>query len=134
MQRRYLLLLAIPLLALLALGALPGLIGGGDVYYVTASETETVDGVPADENVSETIPAANLSTNRFPYITGALADGTSEAYEEGRFGFEEAFTHTPFEEFGELRVREGAATDGDVAYLEENGTVYRLEITDDPDR
>ncbi|MFP8957854.1 hypothetical protein ACLI4Y_14100 [Natrialbaceae archaeon A-CW3] len=133
MRRRYLylLILIVPLVILLALGALPSLIGGGDVYYVVATEVDLEDGEPATENVTETIDAANLSENRFPYTTAALEDGRSDAYEEGRFGFESAFTHTPFDEFSEFEAWNSAATDSkaDVAYVERNGTYYRLEIT-----
>lgn len=132
MRRRYLLLLLVPVVALLALGAIPGLLGGGDVYYVVATEVDLEEGEPAHENASETISAENISANRFPYTTQALEEGVSEPYEEGRFGFEESFTHTPFDEFGEFQIWEGQATDDDTVWIEENGTFYRLEITDDP--
>ncbi|MCU4974432.1 hypothetical protein OB955_17045 [Halobacteria archaeon AArc-m2/3/4] len=135
MRRRYLLLLVVPVAVLLALGALPSLIGGGDVYYVTAAEIDLEDGEPAHENVTETIPADNLSTNRFPYTMSALEadDGVSDSYEEGRFGFKESFTHTPFDEFGELEIWESNAVDGDAVWVEQNGTFYRLEITQTPE-
>ncbi|MFC7214797.1 hypothetical protein ACFQO4_12000 [Saliphagus sp. GCM10025334] len=135
MRRRTLLLVSafvlVPLVLLVVLGAVPSLIGGGDVYYVVASEVDLEDGEPPEENVTGTIAAENLSENRFPYTTGALEDGRSAAYEEGRFGFESAFTHTPFDEFSEFETWNRAATDpeADVVYLEQNGTYYRLEIT-----
>ena len=129
MRTRYLLILLVPLAVLLALGALPGLIGGGDVYTVVATETDLEDGDPPG-NATETIDAVNLSENRFPYTTEALTEGESDTYEEGRFGFEDSFTHTPFDEFSEFELWNGDATDGDVVWIEENGTYYRLEITE----
>ncbi|MFP8891465.1 hypothetical protein ACLI4U_17105 [Natrialbaceae archaeon A-CW2] len=135
MRRRYLLLLLVPLVVLLALGALPSLIGGGDVSYVVATEVELENGSPPSDGATETIDAENLSVNRFPYTMQALDDGVSEPYEAGRFGFESAFTHTPFDEFGEFEQWNSNATepDADVAYVEQNGTYYRLEITPESD-
>ncbi|WP_114576131.1 hypothetical protein [Saliphagus sp. LR7] len=131
MRRRYLLAVAtvlFALLALLALGALPSLLGGGEVYYVTATSVESENGN------GEPIRVENLSENRFPYTHQAIEEGISDAYEEGRFGIKESFTHTPSDEFGELRVREGAATPGDEegVLVVENSSYYRLEITTDP--
>lgn len=129
MQRRYLVALLVPVVVLLALGAVPSLLGGGDVHYVTATEVALEDGDPPEGNASETVDAANLSENRFPYTTEALASGVSDSYEAGSFGLKDSFSHSPFDEFGELRTWEAEAVDGDVAWLEEDGTYYRLEIT-----
>ncbi len=132
MRRRYLLAVATvlcTLLALLALGALPSLLGGGEVYYVTATP---VEGDVAEDG--EAIPAENLSENRFPYTHQAIEEGVSDSYEEGRFGIKESFTHTPSDEFGELRLREEESTDGEDVVVAENGSYYRLEITTDPER
>ena len=131
MRTRYLLLLLVPIALLLALGAVPGLIGGGDVYHIVATEQDLDDGVPPGD-ASETIPVANLSENRFPYVHGAIDEGEVE-YEEGRFGFEDRFTHTPFDEFSELRIWNPSAVDGDVVWIEKNGSYYRVEITDELD-
>ena len=131
MRTRHLLLLLVPVALLLALGAVPGMIGGGDVHYVVATEEALEDGVPPGE-ASETIPAANLSENRFPYVHGAIDEGTVE-YEEGRFGFEDYFTHTPFDEFSELQLWNPSAVDGDVVWIEENGSYYRVELTNELD-
>lgn len=135
MRRRYLLLLVVPAVVLLALGALPSLLGGGDVYYITATEADLESGEPAHENATEAIPADNLSTNRFPYTTSALEadDGVSDPYEKGRFGLKESFTHTPFDEFGELEIWERNASADDAVWVEQNGTFYRLEITRTPE-
>ena len=133
MRTRYLLVLAIPVVLLLALGALPSLLGGGEVYYVVATEIDLEDGQPPAENASDTIDASNLSTNRFPYTLAALEDGVSDPYEAGRFGIKESFTHTPFDEFREFEVWNREATTDETVWLERNGTYYRLEITTRPD-
>ena len=135
MRRRYLFAVAVvlcTLLALLALGAVPSLLGGGEVYYVTATPVD-LEGEDDAADGGEAVPAENLSKNRFPYTHQAIAEGVSDPYEEGRFGLKESFTHTPFDEFGELRLREGAAADGEGVFVAENGSYYRLEITTDPD-
>lgn len=138
MRRRYLLALGIllsALLALLALGVLPSLLGGGEVYYVTATpvdpgELETDDDGGGD---LESIRVGNLSENRFPYTHEAVAEGVSDPYEDDRFGIKGSFTHTPFDEFDELELWETNATVADDAVLvAENGSYYRLEITTDP--
>ena len=123
---------------LLALGALPGYLGSGDPYYVEATTVES--GGP-------TVVADNLSERRFPYSFGALEalrDGDeparSEPYYAGPVGFKEAFTHTPFDEFGEFEGRNREAVEhggdspvGDVAYLSYGGDRYRLEIVRVPE-
>jgi hypothetical protein len=131
--RNLVLVLLAVVVALLALGALPGYLGSGDPYYVEATTAD--GGGPA-------VVAEDLSERRFPYAFGALSaarDGEqparSEAYYEGPVGFKEAFTHTPFDEFGEFESRNREAVErggdspvGDVAHLTYEGTRYRLEI------
>ena len=131
--RNLVLVLLAVIVALLALGALPGYLGSGDPYYVEATTA-------GDEG--PTVVADDLSERRFPYAFGAMAaaeDGEqparSEAYYEGPVGFKEAFTHTPFDEFGEFESRNREAVEraedspvGDVAHLSYGGTRYRLEI------
>lgn len=132
MRTRYLLLIiVVPLVVLLALGAVPSLLGGGDVSYIVATEVELEDGEPPAENVTETLNFDDFSENRFPYTVSALAadDGVSDPYEAGRFGFEEFFTHTPFDELDEFRSWEPAASDGAAVWIEHDGSYYRLEIT-----
>ncbi|MFB6122643.1 MAG: hypothetical protein ABEJ78_04225 [Haloferacaceae archaeon] len=66
--RRVLLGMAAVGVALLALGAVPSLLGSGDPYYVVATPT---DDAGAAVNVSD------LPERRFPYLTAAIADGRS---------------------------------------------------------
>jgi hypothetical protein len=126
------------LVALLALGALPGLIKTGDPYYVEAT---------AAAGTGPAVDGGTLSEQRFPYAFGAVeaaVDGAdparSEPYYTGIVGFKEAFTHTPFAEFEEFEARtppaverSGASPRGDVAYLREGGERYRLEIVRVPE-
>jgi len=121
------------LVALLALGALPGLIETGDPYYLEA----TAAGTPGPA-----IDGENLSERRFPYTFEAVAaaesgadPARSEPYYTGFVGFKEAFTHTPFAELEEFEARNGAAVErsadspvGDVAYVTSGDTRYRLEV------
>lgn len=113
-------LLALIVLGLLALGALPSYLGTGDPYYLTATQT------------GETGPAVNatdLPEHRYPYLTEALATGRSEGYQTGRWGFKETFTHTPFDEINALATREPDARLGEQAVLVEyEGERYRIEV------
>jgi hypothetical protein len=124
MRQRYLLILLGLVLALLALGALPSLLASGDPYYVTATE------VDPDR---ATVDVTNFSERQYPYLFAALSDGRSGSYYEGPVGIKGAFTHSPFDEFGALRTRSPDAVDGNVAYVQHNGTVYRLELTRETD-
>ncbi|MFC4406517.1 hypothetical protein [Haloarchaeobius iranensis] len=124
MRQRYLLLLIGLVLALLALGALPSLLASGDPYYVTATEADT-DHAAVD--------VSNFSAQQYPYLFAALSDGRSGSYYEGPVGIKGAFTHSPFDEFGALRTRSPDAVEGDVAYVQHNGTVYRLELARETD-
>lgn len=134
MRRRYLLILLIPLALLLALGALPSLLGGGDVHYVVATPAESADdGPPEGAAATEAIAADNLSENRFPYTVQALEDGVSDPYEEGPFGVKETFTHTPFDEFSEFEIWNANATEEDAVWIERDGSYYRVEITQSPE-
>lgn len=120
--RNLLVVIALVLVALLALGALPSYLGSGDPYYLTVEEIET------DE------PAVNVdgvSERRYPYLTGALEsdDGRSEGYLMGPYGIKEWFTHTPFDEVDALtqRVPEAATDDG--VRVEFEGQTYYVEVT-----
>jgi hypothetical protein len=124
MRQRYLLVLVGLVLAMLALGALPSLLQSGDPYRVTATEVAN-DSVPAD---AATYDATNVSDRQYPYLVDAIEDGASTNYFEGPFGVKEAFSHSPFDEFGAIETRVPRAVDDDVAYVTYNGTVYRLEI------
>lgn len=119
---------------LLALGAVPGLLKSGDPYYLTATETDTAT-LAADNRTAVNVTA--ISPRRYPYTTAALANATggppgrSDPYWKGPFGVKEAFTHSPFDELDALTQRNGtAAVEGGV-YVQTNGTVYRLAITQD---
>ncbi|MFB6095958.1 MAG: hypothetical protein ABEJ74_01045 [Haloferacaceae archaeon] len=119
--RRLLVLLLLVVVGLLALGALPSYLGSGDPYYLTATPTDAsgpavnVTGLPAD---------------RYPYTTGALADGRSAAYRTGPWGLKEAFTHSPFDELSSLAMREPDARLGERSVLVEyEGERFRLEVS-----
>lgn len=119
--RNFLVAIALVVVALLALGALPSYLGSGDPYYLTAESVET------DESA---IGVNNVSERRYPFLTSALAsdDGRSDPYLADSYGVKEWFTHTPFDEVDALaRQMPEAATDGAVRVRYE-GTVYRVEV------
>jgi hypothetical protein len=113
--------------ALLALGALPGLLKSGDPYYLTAAPAPEVDN-------RATVDASTLSTDRFPYATGALVDATPDApgrsapYWRGPIGLKGAFTHSPFDEHEALGQQHAEAADDGTVYARHDGVVYRLTI------
>lgn len=113
--------------ALLALGALPGLLKSGDPYYLTAAPAPGADD-------RTTVNASTLSADRFPYVTGALADATPDApgrsdpYWRGPIGLKGAFTHSPFDEHEALGQQHAEAADDDTVYARHDGTVYRLTV------
>lgn len=114
--------IALIVVALLALGALPSYLGSGDPYYLTVEPVET-DGAAVDVN--------NVSDRRFPFLTSALTseDGRSEGYRTGPYGIKEWFTHTPFNEMEALERRSPeAAEDGGVLVTYE-GQTYHAEVT-----
>ncbi|MDZ5812944.1 hypothetical protein U4E84_16510 [Halorubrum sp. AD140] len=119
--RNLLVAVALILVALLALGALPSYLGSGDPYYLTAEPIET-DEPAADVN--------NASDRRYPFLTGALTsdDGRSEGYQTGPYGMKEWFTHTPFDEVDALaqRVPEAATDDG--VRVRYEGRTYHVEV------
>ncbi|MEM4780470.1 MAG: hypothetical protein QXG03_02750 [Halalkalicoccus sp.] len=120
-KRLALLAIALSVLLLLALGALPQHLGGGETYVMTATEIEQER--PA-------VDASEIDERRYPYMSEALETGTSEPYEDDRFGIKEPFTHTPFDELGAVEQLESEAVDGETAYVADNGTLYRVEITE----
>lgn len=118
--RRLVVVLAVVVLGLLALGALPSYLGTGDPYYLTATTT--------DES-GPTVNATDLPEHRYPYLTEALATGRSEGYQTGQWGFKEQFTHTPFDELDALATRNPDARLGERAVLVEyKGQRYRVAI------
>ncbi|GAB7092322.1 hypothetical protein JCM18237_25930 [Halorubrum luteum] len=120
--RNLLVVIALVLVALLALGALPSYLGSGDPYHLTVESIET------DE------PAANVddvSERRYPYLTGALEsdDGRSEGYRMGPYGIKEWFTHTPFDEVDALTQQVPEAGTDDGVRVEFDGETYYAEVT-----
>ncbi|AUX09714.1 hypothetical protein AArcSl_2089 [Halalkaliarchaeum desulfuricum] len=113
--RNAVLLAAILVVGLLALGALPSYLGTGDPYHLVLTETDD-DGTAVD--------VSDVSERRYPYLTSALVsdDLRSDPYQTGPYGLKEHFTHTPFDEVSALahRVPEAETTDGRV----------RIEIDD----
>ncbi|MFB6170448.1 MAG: hypothetical protein ABEJ06_04800 [Haloarculaceae archaeon] len=108
---------------LLALGALPSYLRSGDPYYVVAEQ-------PGGSH-----PSVNASTydhSHYPYTTAAIRTGRSDPYWKGPVGFKEAFTHSPFDEFGALAQRNADAREGETVWVTQNGTLYRLTITQRP--
>ncbi|RXK47321.1 hypothetical protein [Halorientalis pallida] len=133
--RRVTLAVLAAIVLLLALGALPGYLKSGDPYYMTATATDNRTAIPAD----------SLAPNRYPYTAAALsnataaaADGTanatgrSEPYWKGPIGLKGAFTHSPFDEFDAIGQRNTSAATDTAVFVRENGTVYRLEVTQTP--
>jgi len=123
--RNVLLVILGVVVALLALGALPGFLRSGDPYYMTAT---AVDG----EHTAVT--SSTLSERRFEYTFGALSSvadggGRSDPYWKGPFGIKGAFTHSPFDEVSGIGTRYPNATDGDAFFVHHDGAVYRLEVS-----
>jgi hypothetical protein len=119
--RNLLVAIALVIVALLALGALPSYLGSGDPYYLTAEPIET-DGAAIDVN--------NVTERRYPFLTSALAsdDGRSDPYLADSYGIKEWFTHTPFDEVDALRRQLPEAATDDGVRVRYEGTVYRVEV------
>ena len=120
--RNLLIAIAVVVVALLALGALPSMLEAGDPYYLTADPIDSSE--PA-------VNVTGISPRRYPFLSGALAsdDGRSDGYREGPYGVKEHFTHTPFDEVDALTQRVGAARlDGGVRVRFE-GETYYVQVT-----
>jgi len=128
--RNAVVLMLLVVVALLALGALPGLLKSGDPYYLTAEPVNASDA--SDANASAASAAAvngtALSERRFPYTTEALRNGTAEPYWKGPWGLKETFTHSPFDEVSALSGRNATAVTDDGVLVRDNGTLYRVAI------
>ncbi|WP_251341466.1 hypothetical protein [Haloplanus halophilus] len=118
--RRAVLGFAVVVLALLALGALPSLLGSGEPYYLTATPTDA-DG-PA-------VNVTGLSERRYPYLTEALASGRSAPYRRGPVGLKEAFSHSPFDERQGLVARNPDARANGGVVVVDGGDRYLVEVT-----
>ncbi|WP_276270520.1 hypothetical protein [Haloarcula litorea] len=132
--RNFLLGVAVVLLALLALGALPSYLQSGDPYYLTATPAGNAT---AGGNASA-VNASALADRRYPYTTGALgnasadASGRSAPYWRGPVGLKGAFTHSPFDELDALRQQYPDAVAGEGVRVRHDGTLYRLAVTQQP--
>ncbi|WP_415379075.1 hypothetical protein [Halosimplex sp. TS25] len=142
--RNAVLLILAVLVALLALGTLPSLLGSGDPYYLTAEPVDggnasanesagtngsaAVNGSAAAVNASAAVNGSALSERRFPYTTEALRNGTSEPYRKGPWGIKETFTHSPFDERDALAARNATAVTEDGVLVSYNGTLYRVAV------
>ena len=127
--RNFVLLLVAVSVALLALGALPSLLGSGDPYYLTADPVEEngSDGASV-ANASAAVTGSALSERQFPYTTEALGNGSSKPYRAGPWGLKETFTHSPFDERDALAARNATAVSGDGVLVTHNGTLYRIAV------
>jgi len=123
--RRVTIAILVVIALLLALGALPGLLKTGEPYYLTAT--------PTTENHSA-VNFSEFPAQRYPYTNTATknatnATGWSEPYWQGPAGIKETFTHSPFDEIDAIRARNASAAGRDAVYLSRNGTLYRIEVT-----
>jgi hypothetical protein len=112
---------------LLALGAVPSLLGTGDPHYIEAT-TVNESGVPADLDPAN---ASTLPERSYPYTFGAIAaaendTGQSDAYRTGLFGLKRSFSHSPFDEMSAYEAQYPDATRGEVAFVRIKNTTYRL--------
>lgn len=125
------------LVALLALGSLPGLLKSGDPYYLTVEPQGSWNAT--DERLDGTnqtaVNVSDLSEQRYPFTTAALAEGgpnssgQSDPYWRGPFGFKETFTHSVFDEHEALSRQNASAVSDEGVYVHDGRTVYLLTIT-----
>jgi hypothetical protein len=116
------------LLLLLALGAVPSLLGTGDPYYLTA-EPVAADG-PAYNLTDE--GGEDITRRRFQYFFSALAsdENRSKPYQTGPFGVKESFSHSPFDEIDSFRAfAPENATSGDAVFVRFEETRYRVTVS-----
>jgi hypothetical protein len=135
--RNFILAILAVVVALMALGAVPGLLKSGDPYYLTAEPQgayNATNGTLAGTNQTA-IDAGNLSGQRYPFTTaavsaaGANATGQSDPYWRGPTGFKEAFTHSVFDERESLTRQNDGAVSEERIYVHDGETVYLLTIT-----
>lgn len=128
--RNVLIALVVIVVALIALGAVPGLLKSGDPYYLTATPVD-----PAETNYTAeaSINASDLAERRFEYTNEALTDatdgtGSATPYWKGPIGVKGSFTHSPFDELGSMETLYPNASDGQTALVRHNATFYYIEI------
>jgi hypothetical protein len=110
---------------LLALGAVPSLLGTGNPHYIEAT---AVSDVPAD------VDSANASTlldRSYPYTFGAVAaagntTGRSGSYRTGPLGLKSAFSHSPFDEMSAYEAQYPDAVRDDAVFVRTQNGTYRL--------
>lgn len=124
--RTLVIVLLVVVALLLALGAVPSLLGSGDPYYVTATAAD------APEDVTP-VNGSTLSERRFPYTFAAVAaadgeTGRSEAYYRGRFGLKGAFTHSPFDEQGAYETQYPSAVSDEGTYVRLDNVTYQVAV------
>jgi len=133
--RNFLLAMGVVVVLLLALGALPGLLKSGDPYYLTATPAENATAGNGSAANASVVDAANLSEQRHPYTTEALANATADTagqsgpYWRGPVGLKGAFTHSPFDEIDALSQQFPETTNDGGVLVEHDGTFYRLAVT-----
>jgi len=132
--RNFLLGMALIVVLLLALGAVPSYLQNGDPYYLTA----TPENGSFDVENGTAVDAGALSALRYPYTTAALDNATtteagqSEPYWRGPLGVKGAFTHSPFDERDALTQQYPNATDSNGIVVRHEETFYRLAVTQQP--
>lgn len=117
-------------LVLLALGAVPSLLGSGEPYYLTAEPT--AESGPAYNLTAE--GTDDLTRRRFEYFFSAVEspENRSKPYRRGPVGIKESFTHSPFDELDSFRSFAPAnATTTDAVFVEFEGTRYRVRVARD---
>jgi len=151
--RNAILVILAVLVLLLALGALPGLLGTGDPYRVTAvavdagngsagsgttvgvgndtarSGSASVGSGNATADADAAVNGTALSERQYPYTTTALREGRSDTYYKGYVGLKEAFTHSPFDEISALKGQNASAATDDGVLVRYNGTLYEASVT-----
>lgn len=112
---------------LLALGAVPSLLGTGDPHYIQATTLNESD-VPGNVDAAN---ASALLDRSYPYTFEAVAaagndTGRSDPYRTGPVGLKSAFSHSPFDEMSAYEAQYPDAVRDDAVFVHtENGT-YRL--------
>jgi hypothetical protein len=117
------------LVVLLALGAVPSLLGTGEPHYIEATTVTETD-VPGDVDPAN---ASTLLERSYPYSFGAIAaaentTGRSDAYRTGLFGLKRSFSHSPFDEMSAYKAQYPDAVRGGVTFVHAGNTTYRLTI------
>lgn len=123
--RRATLVVLLVVAGLLALGAVPSLLGTGPTYRLTVEEVG--EGPAYELNASN---GDDLTRRRFEYFFSALdRNGTSKGYQKGPFGLKESFTHSPFDEMDTFRTfAPENATSDDAVFVRFRDQRYRVTV------